>query len=76
MSTKLLRVPSETYDALKVMSTKQKTTMSDLLQRAVIDMSIQEMQAPDPIKAYDGPPSDAELLTLMATILEARTNKR
>lgn len=76
MSTKLLRVPSETYDALKVMSTKQKTTMSDLLQRAVIDMSIQEIQAPDPFGTYDGPPSDSELLTLMATILEARSSKR
>lgn len=76
MRGKLLRVPSETYDTLKIMSTKQKTTMSDLLQRAVIDMSMQEIQASDPFKAYDGPPSDSELLTLMATILEARSNKR
>ncbi len=35
MSTKLIRVPSETYDALKVMSTKHNTTMANLLQFAV-----------------------------------------
>ena len=67
MRGKLLRVPTETYDKLKVISSKHNTSMSELLQRAVIDMSLEELK-------QETVPSDAELLTLMATIFERRGN--
>jgi len=66
MRGKLIRVPSDTYDTLKTMSSKHKTTMSEYLQRAVSSQMIQEIQ-----DVYE-PPSDAELLTMLTTLLESK----
>jgi predicted DNA-binding protein len=71
MRGKLIRVPSETYDALKSMSNKHKTTMSDLLQRAVSSQLIQEIKDPMSLDAYE-PPSDSELLSMMMALLESK----
>jgi len=74
MSTKLIRVPSETYDTLKTMSTKHKTTMSEYLQRAVSSQLMQEIQDPMPLDAYE-PPSDSELLSMLTALLESKRNR-
>lgn len=65
MATKLIRVPAKTYDGLKAVSMQRQTTMSSLLQQAVIDMASEDL-------ANVKPPSDSDLVTLLATILESR----
>jgi len=70
MRGKLIRVPSDTYDTLKTMSSKHKTTMSEYLQRAVSLQIVQEIK--DPMLDVYEPPSDAELLTMLTTLLESK----
>lgn len=72
MRGKNFRVPIETYDKLKVLSAKHKTTMTDVLQRAVFELSIKELEHEARGSFVDTVPSDAELLTYLATILERR----
>lgn len=64
MATKLIRVPEKTYNGLKAVSMQRQTTMSSLLQQAVIDMASEDL-------INVKPPSDAVLVTLLATVLES-----